>query len=217
MAGRQIFQLGSAAATGWRLTNHFTRVTNVSGDMRVERYDVIALAWEATDFQFGTVTGAGGSANFTANTNWATVTVLCNRPEAAIIRLTGDAGGGGAAFTVTLDLGVRRGGSLIEGRFTYYDATHKPAIFRDASEAGTAITGGIEATAANASGNKYVILSPNAITKDVTGTSGIELTSAGSYIDIGIGVSNNDLITGAVTVIEEYFAAHRFRQAVVAR
>lgn len=192
---------------GWRIGNHLVRATcDATGILTIAYYD--GSSWESTNF---IVYASAMAGNGLLADSPRVVSALRNSPEAASIRLTTD----NNPYS-TVDLSVRRGGTLIEGRVDYTPSTDNLGIYRTASENGTSITGGIEATAADANGNKYVMLSPDAITKDVAGTSGIYTTASASTFSFGVGPSNSDL-AGGITVIEEYFAANNIRQRIVAR
>jgi hypothetical protein len=193
---------------GWRLTNRRTRISvsnNAAGTLQIGYYD--GSQWETNDFVVSTSSASGGAPGGTA-TNYDTVTILRNSPEAASVLLT-------SGF-VNVTLSIRRGGTLIEGHVNDPRGTFALGIWRTASEAGTSITGGIEATTAVA-GNKYVLLSPDAINKDVTGQSGIELTAVGSDFHFAAGVNNSAILSGQITIQEQYFAANNSRQHVAAR
>lgn len=191
--------------TGWRMTNHRSRISVVGTDLRVEYYD--GTAWESTDFRMtATLTQLAIPA-------WSVVTVNRNSPEVTSVRLTSD----GLSDLMYLDLTLRRGSHLIEGVVsTLIPRSLEWGIFRTASENGASITGGIEAAAANSpDGNKYILLTPNGFTPDISGTSGIT-SDAAIVFPFAVGVSNAVLMTG-VTATQSYFAANRIRQIVSVR
>lgn len=193
---------------GWRLTNHRVRISvfnNAAGTLRIEYFD--GSQWESNDFLISNAVASGGGPGSTV-TNYDAVTILRNGSEAAAVQL--------AAGYSTVTLGVRRGGTLIEGQVYEPRGTFNLGIWRTASEAATSITGGIEATTAVA-GNKYVLLSPDTITKDVTGQSGIEITAAGTDFHFAAGVNNSSILAGNISIQEQYFAANRVRQRIGVR
>lgn len=147
----------------WRLSNGLVRVTatGAGGSFSVAHYD--GTQWDtAKDFGVGYYAGF-----FTGLGVWQTVSVLRNSPEVCTLRLTS---------TVTLhtdveytvDISLRRGSRTVEG---VIGGTAAGMIGVATPEAATALTGGIRATANDASGNRYVLAIAGTTTNDlVNGT-----------------------------------------------
>lgn len=196
-----------------RISNGLVRMLVAEGMLRLEVYDSGAAAWEAKRFQ---LTGAGST--MTALTLISVpVTILRNDPCAATIRLWfGSLGGAGVAVGYC-DLTVRRGSWVVEGYANAMDANEALGIRCNTDEAGTSVTGGIDATSADASGNKYQLRSPSAITAETT-KGGIYLTSAAQTFPFAVAT---DKFTGDNTTSPStsglYFAAMNHRQRIVAR
>lgn len=191
-------------ATWWRITNDRTRVTGqASMGLRVETWDNTAGAWEATDFVVGTYSGG-----FTTTGAWEAPSINYNRPDFCSLRISWP------QSTSYVDFGLYRGSNLIEGYAYSRLTTRQFALYRAASEAATSVTGGIEAASADANGNKFTILSPQAITKVTAGASGIYLTSAAQYFSFGLA---NTLGSSPFTAAMLYWGGTEMDQAVVSR
>lgn len=208
VTGRQM----TSDADAWRLSNDWVRVSNVSGNLRAEMWD--GSSWEATDFVIGIGADPSGVSLLD---DWALVDVVRNSPEEVAVSLWLQTGAhAGSVASITL----KRGHPIVYGTVTHWDPPSAFGIYRTASEAGTSITGGIKANAANASGNTYFMLSPQTLIKDTTGTSGI-WQPAPTYADtfaFGFGVNTTASIGGSgADQTECYFAVTRARQVVVAR
>lgn len=200
----------ASAETGWRITSELLQVSvTSSGQISVGWNGGTAASpsWETTLFAL----------TYDTPTDWAevsSVTVLANRPEMCSVRL-------GITDTVNYagafcDLTVRRGANFVEGHLANMRAvTETHGIRRTASEAATSVTGGIEATSADANGNKFTLLSPSTITKTTAGQSGIRLTSAAQRFPFAVSPVNTALVSG-VTLTEAYFSGIRHRQRVIA-
>lgn len=218
--------------TGWELSNGLVRVKAASNanQITVGVRNSGATAYDDKDYRFGyydTEAREIGYDGSSTRDSWTAPTVLRNSPECVSVRLhlsiTGinqfDAGGaltGLNSTSVFLDLTVRRGAFWVEGRFAN-DAgdgvTSKLGVWRSATEAGTAITGGIEATSADGATNKYRIYTPVTRTADTT-YGGLYATSARADLPFAIG---NNRTFGSFTVANGYFAAMNHRQKIVAR
>jgi len=141
-----------------------------------------------------------------------TLTALRNSPEAVSIRV--GAGDGDELLDITL----RRGMNIFEG-VVQSDTAAAFGIYRTDNEAGTnaSVTGGIKANAANASNNIYTLLSPQTITLDTNGTSGIYLATPATTFKFGFSPSHEPTVTGTATIIQAYFAAVNERQNLASR
>lgn len=200
VVGRQILN----DADGWRASNGRVRVSIVTGDPRVEWWDSGSGLWEATDFEIF----YDGSGAWTPNT----VTVLRNSPECVAVRvhLTHSTGRG-----TYWDLTVRRGATWVEGFASAIDSDFW-GLWRSASENGANITAGVEAAAANAAGNKFVMLTTVAKTNDISGVSGFDLNADATSMRFAFSPVNVG-VDGADATSAHYFAAMRHRQRAVAR
>lgn len=206
LVGRQI---DADAEGGWRMSTQEVRLsTNTSGQLVVSWNGGTAASpsWESTTFVLTYDTP-------TDYTEFKKVTVLHNRPEVCSVRLTlEDSTNRNGAY---VDLTLRRGATFIEGNIVNPRAvTETFGIRRTASEAATSITGGIEATAADANGNKFTLLSPSTITKTTAGQSGIRLTSAARSLPFCVATVNT---FQGITLTQAYFATMNHRQQIVAR
>ena len=203
----------------WLLSNELVKVEPgaSAGQFKVSHWD--GSAWDAVTYTLGLFA-----------TPWAALTVaphairvLRNGPEMAGIRLayTGmDIGTITEDWSYTLDLSVRRGARYIEGLFIGSGPLGQWGVGRTATEAATALTGGIRATANDAAGNKFVLASPRATTNDLT-EGRIYATSAlaGSYpfmvgCDVGGAAS---LPLSSQGLIYEYMAVQGEVQRVTSR
>ncbi len=125
----------------------------------------------------------------------------------------GDDGGTYADFT------IKRGSWVTEvylsnGATTAHDA--ELGVFRTAAEAGTDITGGLQATSDDAAGNKYRLYSAQTVTTDNT-NGGIYLTTAADAIHLGISSDALSANAGGFTSHDLYFAAMNHRQIIATR
>jgi hypothetical protein len=118
-----------------------------------------------------------------------------------------------------VDLTVRRGLHNVEGYlFTGTSASNNPGIARDTAEAATAVTGGVRATATDASGNRYLLATPSAKTNDLA-QGGFELTAGGSAIWFLIS-SEVNAAAPSITVADlilYYMGANEHTQRIVAQ
>lgn len=161
VCGRNI----EAGAT-WRLANGLVRVTPsaTDGKLDVSHYD--GSTWETAK----TYVLSGGT-NGTVNAIKG-VAVLRNSPEEARIRLVCQtATGGYGAGRVTVDLGLRRGSRTVFCVLES-DSSDKWKVARDTNEASVAIptgvSSGVMANVNDASGNRYMLMTPQAHTNDLT-------------------------------------------------
>lgn len=86
-------------------------------------------------------------------------TIIRNDPEEVVVRLSY----GVTLGRVQMDLSLRRGSRFVTGVIKRH-ATASLGFARTAAEAGTAVTGGIRATAADTDGNRYVVGSSRTVT-----------------------------------------------------
>lgn len=163
----------STAASGWEVNNALVRVRplTASGVLQVSAYTGGAWQTKNWDIQSGGVSiGVFDSA-----------TVLQNEPEAVVVRLLRSQSSGRYVVDVTLRRGSRFAELYVQAS---YSATLK--VVRGTTEAGTAATGYVRATANDAAGNRYIVGSTLTHTADTT-NGGLSL-AATTTLDAFIGV-----------------------------
>ena len=205
--GRELPIATLASTDRLRLSVGFMRFTIQStGTLTYEVYD--GSSWDSKTFTVGYHTGSA----YSAHTPTVSASVLQNGPEAAGLRFWIEPSSGYVDFT------VRRGSWVVEVLQTSTAATRKHAVSRASAEAATAVTGGIDATSADASGNKYQLRTPHALTADTT-NGFIYQTSAAQTGQFAIALDTRagDGTTTGPTTTNLYFAAMRHRQRLVAR
>lgn len=196
----------------WRISNGVARATAnpaTSGGFKVGYYDQPsgANAWEEQDFVLGTTSSITVFSDTWAN---AYLTVLRNSPECVTIRLTWK------STTGYLDLTVRRGAGGIECLW-FQNLGVQLGVRRDASDAATAVTGGVRDTTAT-DGNRWGLFSPQAVGTIVVGTSGIYQSVAASSFPFFVTNTFDGYGAGAaVPAAGAYFAAMNHHQRIVAR
>lgn len=172
LTGRQI----PAGITSWRLNNGLVKVTPsaTAGRIDVSHYD--GTTWETAKIYRMSVAGASNVIDLLR-----TVVILRNGPHIVGVRL-GATYGGAYGSSHLIDLTLRRGDRLLCGRMT---ASNGGGVRRETAEAATAATGGLAATANDASGNRYVLASVLGTTKDAV--NGGLSSGSGTTFDFGIG------------------------------
>lgn len=131
----------------WSLGNGLVRVSQSSGDLVVESYDPDGADWDSS------VTMTLGDSSGDLTITWGDALVLFDTAEQVGIRVAGtDANG----VAWQLDLSVRRGDRLIRARA--FRATGTSNLYVTSGEASTDDTGGAYSTAADAAGNRAVIV-----------------------------------------------------------
>lgn len=150
--------LGTPPHTTWEAHNGIVRVRPHTdpakpGEFVVETWSAATQAWVSARGHLLVING--GNVNTKPE-----VTVIRNDPEEVVIRLSYAQTTG----RVTIDLGVRRGARVVTGVAKRHSAADL-ALQVDHGEAHAAVTGGIRASTADASGNRLVVGS-------VTGSSG---------------------------------------------
>lgn len=147
----------------WRISNGYVRVapavltgaSNAGCGITVSHFD--GSVWDtAVGYTFTLATD-----NLTTR-SFQQIAVLRNDPVAVSIRLNVQINN----RAWTLDLTLRRGSRFVECRWSL-DVAGVIIVARAANEAATAITGGIRATANDASGNRYVLAGAQAVTNDL--------------------------------------------------
>ena len=175
-----------ADATGWQLSNGLIRVTPHTTGGRVE-VATYTSDWATPKVWRLQISGVDVGP-------WEWVSILRNDPEQVTIRLAKSAAGGGLQ---TLDLSVRRGSRFVVGHLTAAaSATLKVVI--TPNEAGTTVTPpgassavGVNATANDADGNRYLIAAALSHTGDTSrgGVSKSGVTELGFMVGAEIGGS----------------------------
>lgn len=203
--------------TAWRLSNGLVRVTpgSTAGRLDISHYD--GSAWDtAKSIRIFGNTTAGNVDSFTS------VRVMKNAPEGCVIRLGCTVAYGFDWGYTYVDLRLRRGDRNVEGCLVS-KAQSDWGVALSTAEACTAQTGGIRATANDASSNRIVLAQPDAITSDLVNGS-IRQTAA-SYNEYpfmvsseigGSGVGGTSLNL-AQNLIYTYMAATGEQPVVVTR
>lgn len=181
-----------AGITSWRLNNGLVRVvpSATAGRIDVQHYD--GSTWETAKTYRLTISSSTGVVDLVG-----APVVLRNAPHIAALKMTisGSAAGVGPS---TLTLTVRRGDRFLYGVIQGLQNTGG-GVRRDTAEAATSASGGLAATANDASGNRYVLASNAATTKD-TANGGLSI-SPGYTVDFGIGsaIGGSAAVSGDTT------------------
>lgn len=156
---------------GWVLSNGIIQLWTdlATSELRMQGWD--GTRWRASGVNdTGTkrfiVVPQAGSPAATSIPTWRTMRVLRNSPAEVVIRLTGDYDPAGAEPAGwLLDLSLKRGQPFVSAVLSQYVSTGDAVQWAVATtEASTAMgSAGIRATASDGSGDRYVILTPQAI------------------------------------------------------
>lgn len=202
VVGRQVANLPE----DWRIGNDLIRITHSSAN--VFTFSGYLSGWENKNFK---VTYAGASATSLGTPK--SLTVLRNTPETVSVRvwmsaqLTTDS-------VAYVDFTVHRSAWWLTGLLAHTSNTNTTfGIYRDAVEAATSVTGGIDATSADASGNKYQFRTPLTVTKDTT-NGGIHHAGT-TYLPFCVALDT--MQDGTLTTSAAYFVTMNHRQGIVAR
>jgi hypothetical protein len=163
----------TTAASGWELNNALVRVRPLtsSGVLEISAYTDGGWQSKSWDIQSGGVSiGAFDS-----------MSVLHNEPEMCVLRLLRSQSPGRITVDVTLRRGARFAELYVQAAFS---STLK--VVRASTEAGTAGTGYVRATADDGAGNRYIVGSALTHTAD-TANGGLSL-AATTTLDAFIGV-----------------------------
>jgi hypothetical protein len=214
LTGRQII----SDVANWRISNDLVRIAPSGANLVVGVYDTGAAAWETKTWSPYFYDDVGTTTYFMGTPT--TVTVLRNSPEACTVRLSYNLNGavqfpsGAGTYTAVndsayVDLTVYRGARWVEGITVISNFVLKLAagIAVTTAEAATAVTGGVEATAADASGNKYRAYTPLAKTNDLV-QGGFRCTSLTVTSGFPWGIGTN--IANSIALY--YFTAAAFTQ-----
>lgn len=190
----------------WEMSNGLVRVMSGGGAaFTVWCWD--SGAWRSAKSYVPAVSGV----NLTTVPEF---TVLDNEPEEVRVRLSYPLSPG----RVQVDLSLRRGARLVVGVIKRHSAATL-GIRRTEAEAGTAFTGGLKATAADADDNWYVMLSSRLLGTVETGTGYISKASVTAF-DFAVGhvVSSAPPVGDASgDLLNQYLAAGGERVRVVRR
>lgn len=201
MVGQQVLSPASA----WRVSNGIVRVTVTDSQIEVAHYD--GSGWDtAKGFRIRVSSGV-------ITPEVKAVRVLRNTSQHAVVRVVVRPANTNY-MSGTIDISVRRGCSFAS--FVWSNLTTATAWVLEAGtgEAGTAITGGLKANAADASGNKYVMASPQATS--VSAASGtLTMTTTQYRFMLGSEVTGNSV--AAADQVDHYINATHEDQRVVAR
>lgn len=190
----------------WQIDNTLLRVmAGNDGTFLVSAWD--ASGWKSQkEFR---VTVAG-----TPLTGQPEVTILRNDPEEAAVRFTYDTTTG----RTTVDLSLRRGSRFVSGIVKRHGAANL-AVELVGAETGTAITGGVRATAADADGNRLVLASARTVT---VSTNPIRVTrNAATSLDFMVGheIDGSTAQAGdtAADLVRQYLGSTGERVRIVKR
>jgi len=177
VVGKQIL---NDPTSGWRINNGLVRVS-YSTTLDVEMWDDTNSQWESVSYK-----AVSNGVTATSLGNPDSVLILRNAPEIVTVRIAWSVADT-PRIVVYCDLTLRQGQPWVEGYLsTMASGTKSLGVFRSATTASTSYTGGIEATSANAAGNKYRILcKTTGVTKDTT-NGGAYLSSAGTNFPFAI-------------------------------
>lgn len=162
--------------TSWTIENSLVKV---SASATAGAFDV--SHWDGSQWDTAKVFAVFGPVAGTIN-GFNHVGILRNGIEAVTIRLGLSNPGGYSSFA---DVTVKRGSRWVQVSVSS-DIGENWGIKRTAVEAATGITGGIRATANDASGNRYVLSTPVAFTSDLVNGS-LRATSSANRVFLGIG------------------------------
>lgn len=164
----------------WRLSSPRIRISQASdttSTFTVEVFNTSTVTWQSKTFKLG----RGGASATSIGAPYA-FAILHNSPWVCSIRLYFN----DANFIGYCDLTVRLGSWVIEGNLVALDgSTYQLGVFRATNEAGTGVTGGIDAAADDADSNKYQLRSPSAVSTETT-IGGIYLTGAAESFPFAI-------------------------------
>ena len=171
--GRQVVD----SPTSWSMTNGLVTVSASAsaGQFDVAHYDGSQYDTAKT-FKINGSTTAGDVSAFHH------LAVLRNGPEATTVRLGLQNPGG---QTASADVTIRRGSRWVQVLITS-GVSDTWGIKRSSAEAATELTGGIRATANDASGNRFLLAIPVGTTNDLA-NGGVRLTAADTRVLVGIG------------------------------
>jgi hypothetical protein len=185
----------------WVVENGIVRISESSTAGAIDTELWNGSAWVALKTYRFTVNG-------TALTTTPDFTVLRNDTEETTVRLTFP----GVPGRTQVDIGLRRGARFA----TLYVARHAAAglgVARTASEAGTAVTGGIRATAADGAGATFVMGSARTVTATLTTPALARASTTRADFFIGYTGAESD----AAALVGQYLGTNGDRTRAVTR
>lgn len=211
----KLVSTGTADAGQWELGNGLLRVTQgASSTLTVGAWD--GTAYDLVEWNVSTT-----AASSSPVPGWDAVTVLRNDYELATVRLArGTTPGASAAGRTLLDLTLRRGARFVEATLQT-DASSTYGVYRAVTEAGTspASSGYVSATANDAAGNRYIVMTPRNFTA-LTTVGGMS-ASAATRRDFALGavLGGSAAISGdaASAMVSQYLTAMGLEDTVVVR
>ena len=168
----------------WEIGNKLLKVTPGGGGSSNGR--IIVSHWDGSSYE--AVTYNIKFATTTVIPEWHYVSIIRNTAEVVTIRLVRDAEEAPATtHRHVLDLTLRRGSLFVSAYYTWTGGATTWSLDRDAAEASTAITPAgatsamaLRATANDGNGNRYVMGSSKATTKDLT-NGGLDFASTKTF------------------------------------
>lgn len=221
VVGRQVAlsDVTAGGGNGWRISNNLVRVRSATtaGNLPgigVSHHD--GTQWETEKIYRLDPALAGNTYSMAPG-----AVILRNTPEMVTVRmcasLNNTANYSGAAY---IDLSLARGDRIVRGVISSQLALLW-IVVRNTAEASTAITpGGVRATANDAGGNRFVLLTSKAKSNDLV-NGGIQMSAPTTQFDFGIGTSigGSGAAGGETTdhIAEQYWWAGNLKQRVVTR
>jgi hypothetical protein len=208
--GRRAFTTSDIpAANSVRISNGLVRVRPTATTLQVQWYN--GSAWSAaTSFQLT----QGASANVL---NFIVGRVLLSSPTEVVLRIEAIIGGSGVV-PYTVDLRLRRGSRNVQIRLAAYLSDSFGLRFASAVPS-TTLTGGLRRTTNNADGNRELLISNTATTKNTSVGSITDPTIRNSVLfGIGaeVGGSSAASLDVAARQVSEWFMSVSETQRVVA-
>ncbi len=202
--------------TRWRISNGCVRLTSFTGSTSgtIEVFDT--SAWDSFDVEHISWDGVSSLVTFpiggrSTGLRIAPTAVLRNSPERVVIQ--------SAISRLRMTYSITRGARHVEASWAQQDDVPDFAYGMDINAASTAITGGIRATSASASGNYTVAAVAAADTTDLA-LGRVYPTSTVQTGSMMVGVATNN--TGgdpdsAPQLVEQFLGVSPVRQLIVAR
>ena len=190
----------------WQLSNGFIRVAcNASQVLTIEAHN--GTSWStAKNYWFKAKNAVATYIDLEAFTQ---IQVLQNDPARVSIMLVSAlnyTGGNYVSASVTISL--RRASRVVEivGDYGYQFGATAMQFYQSTAETGVALTGGVQANANDASGNRFVIASSGGTDVTTSGTAGVrDINNWG--VGLSIGGSGASAPERAQDIAYQYFAA----------
>ena len=208
------------SSTGWRLSNSILRVkpSATAGALDLQMWET-GTGWGAVhSFALGAYDGV---TTYTVN-RINTVSILRNSPEDCRVRLTVGLTSGGIDYPqrAVLDLRLRRGARVVEGRLSLFGGSMTLTVGPTPTEAGVALASGVGGytTTGDAQSNTALVMSASG-GSFATGSSAFTTTSALTGWSFGLGIIQNGGGAAApwayTDLRDEYLAPFGERMTVV--